>query len=136
MRPLECKNNSPKIKICFGYVKLHVSLATSYVIVKKGSNPRVYLQIYSYISSSLSLNTKTWYHSTTAQSITSFILSSTSTSSHIFVGLLRLFCATTFSLDTSAIQAVLRSTCPNHLILLVRGSTSRSWMQGFERRES
>ena len=34
-----------------------------------------------------------------------------------------------------AIQAVLRSTCPNHLILLVRGSTSRSWMPGFERRE-
>ena len=59
MRPLESKNNCPKIKICFGYVKLHDIL----VIVKKGGNPGVYLQIYSYISSSLSLNTKTWYHS-------------------------------------------------------------------------
>ena len=31
---------------------------------------------------------------------------------------------------------MLRSTCPNHLILLVRSTTSRSWMPSFERRES
>ena len=47
-----------------------------------------------------------------------------------------LFCATTFSLRTSAIQPVLRSTCPNHLILLVRSTTSKSWMPSFVRRES
>ena len=40
-----------------------ISLATYYVIVKKGGYPGVYLQIYSYISSSFSLNTKTWNHS-------------------------------------------------------------------------
>ena len=39
-----------------------------------------------------------------------------------------LFCATTFSLRTSAIQPVLCSTCPNHLILLVRSTTSKSCM--------
>ena len=80
-----------------------ISLATYYVIVKKGGNPVVYLQIYSYISSSLSLNTKTYgtivLRHRTAQSIPSFILSSTSTSSHIFVGLLRFFYATTFGLN-------------------------------------
>ena len=42
--------------------QLH-DLVTYYVIVKKGDNPGVYLQIYTYVSSSLSLNTKTWYHS-------------------------------------------------------------------------
>ena len=47
-----------------------------------------------------------------------------------------LFWATTFSLRTSAIQPVLRSTCPNHLILLVRSTTSKSWMPSFVRRES
>ena len=47
-----------------------------------------------------------------------------------------LFCATTFSLRTSAIRPVLRSTCPNHLILLVRSTTSKSWMPSFVRRES
>ena len=31
---------------------------------------------------------------------------------------------------------MLCSTCPNQLILLVWGSTSRSWMPGFKRRES
>ena len=46
------------------------------------------------------------------------------------------FCATTFSLHTSAIQPVLCSTCPNHLILLVRSTTSKSWMPSFVRRES
>ena len=54
-----------------------------------------------------------------AESIPSFFLSFSSTSSHDFLGLTDLFCATTFSLRTSAIQPVLRSTCPNHLILLV-----------------
>ena len=44
--------------------------------------------------------------------------------------------STTFSLHTSAIQPVLRSTCPNHLILLVRSTTSKSWMPSFVRRES
>ena len=54
----------------------------------------------------------------------------------IFLGLPDLFCATTFSMRTSAIQPVLRSTCPNHLILLVRSTTSKSWMPSFVRRES
>ena len=31
---------------------------------------------------------------------------------------------------------MLRSTCPNHLILLVRSTTSNSWMPSFVRRES
>ena len=53
-----------------------------------------------------------------------------------FLGLPGLFCATTFSLRTLAVQPVLRSTCPNHLILLVRSTTSKSWMPSFERRES
>ena len=53
-----------------------------------------------------------------------------------FLGLPDLFCATTFSLRTSEIQPVLRSTCPNHLILLVRSTTSKSWMPSFVRRES
>ena len=66
----------------------------------------------------------------------SFFLSFSSTSSHDFLGLPDLFCATTFSLRTSAIQPVLRSTCPNHLILLVRSTTSKSWMPSFVRRES
>ena len=63
-------------------------------------------------------------------------LSFSSTSSHDFLGLPDLFCAATFSLRTSAIQPVLRSTCPNHLILLVRSTTSKSWMPSFVRRES
>ena len=71
-----------------------------------------------------------------AESIPSFFLSFSSTSSHDFLGLPDLFCATTFSLRTSAIQPVLRSTCPNHLILLVRSTTSKSWMPSFVRRES
>ena len=54
-----------------------------------------------------------------AESIPSFSLSFFITSSHDFLGLPDLFCATTFSLRTSKIQPVLRSTCPNHLILLV-----------------
>ena len=58
------------------------------------------------------------------------------TSSHDFLGLPDLFCATTFSLRTSEIQPVLRSTCPNHLILPVRSTTSKSWMPSFVRRES
>ena len=70
------------------------------------------------------------------ESIPSFFLSFSSTSSHDFLGLPDLFCATTFSLRTSAIQPVLRSTCPNHLILLVRSTTSKSWMPSFVRRES
>ena len=136
MRPLECKNNCPKIKICFGYVKLHDFLGNILCDCKE----RGYTCKYTHISAAaypsiLKFGTIVLRHRT-AHSIPSFILSSTSTSSHIFVGLLRLFCATTFSLDTSAIQPVLRSTCPNHLILLVLGSTSRSWMPGFERRES
>ena len=63
-----------------------ISLATYYVIVKKGGNPGVYLQIYSYISSSLSLNTKFGtivLRHQTAQYIPTFILSSTSTSSQM-----------------------------------------------------
>ena len=71
-----------------------------------------------------------------AESIPSFFLSFSSTSSHDFLGLPDLFCATTFSLRTSAIQPVLRSTCPNHLILLMRSTTSKSWMPSFVRRES
>ena len=71
-----------------------------------------------------------------AESIPSFFLSFSSTSSHDFLGLPDLFCATTFILRTSAIQPVLRSTCPNHLILLVRSTTSKSWMPSFVRRES
>ena len=43
-------------------------------------------------------------------------------SSHDFLGLPDLFCATTFSLRTSKIQPVLHYTCPNHLILLVRST--------------
>ena len=39
-------------------------------------------------------------------------------------------------LRTAAIQPVLHSTCPNHLILLVRSTTSKSWMPSFVRRES
>ena len=31
---------------------------------------------------------------------------------------------------------MLRSTCPNHLILLVQSTTSKSWMPSFVRRES
>ena len=62
--------------------------------------------------------------------IQSFFLSSTSTSSQIF------FCATKFSLRTLAFQPVLRSTCPNHLILLVQSTTSRSLYPSIERRES
>ena len=42
--------------------------------------------------------------------ISSFFLSLSITSSHDFLGLPNLFCATTFSLRTSAIQSVLRST--------------------------
>ena len=38
--------------------------------------------------------------------------------------------------SSSAIQPVLRSTCPNHLILLVRSTTSKSWIPSFVRRES
>ena len=53
-----------------------------------------------------------------------------------FIPGFRLFCATTFSLRTLAIQPVLRCTCPNHLILLVWSTMSRSWMPSFERRES
>ena len=34
---------------------------------------------------------------------------------------------------TAAIQPVLGSTCQNHFILLVRGTTSKSWMPSFER---
>ena len=34
------------------------------------------------------------------------------------------------------LQSSLRSTCPNHLILLVRSTTSKSWMPSFVRRES
>ena len=71
-----------------------------------------------------------------AESIPGFFLSFSSTSSHDFLGLPDLFCATTFSLRTSAIQPVLRSTCPNHLILLVRSTSSKSWMPSFVRRES
>ena len=71
-----------------------------------------------------------------AESIPSFFLSFSNTSSHDFLGLPDLFCATTFSLRTSAIQPVLRSTCQNHLILLVRSTTSKSWMPSFVRRES
>ena len=70
-----------------------------------------------------------------AESIPSFFLSFSRTSSHDFLGLQDLFCATTFSLRTSAIQPVLRSTCPNHLILLVWSTTSKSWMPSFVRRE-
>ena len=58
-------------------------------------------------------------------------LSFSSTSSHDFLGLPDLFCATTFSLCTSAIQHVLCSTCPKHL-----STTSKSWMPSFVRRES
>ena len=71
-----------------------------------------------------------------AESIPSFFLSFSSTSSHDFLGLPDLFCATTFSLRTSAIQPVLHSTCPNHLIILVWSTTSKSWMPSFVRRES
>ena len=39
------------------------------------------------------------------------------------------------ALHTSVIQPVLRSTCTNHLILLVRSTTSKSWMPSFVRRE-
>ena len=140
MRPLRCKNNCPKIKICFGYVKLHKFLGNILCDCKERGVSLGYTSKYTHISEAvypliLKLGTIVLRHRT-AQSIPGFILSSTSTSSHIFVGLLCLFCATTISLDTSAIQPVLRPTCPNHLILLVRGSTSRSWMPGFERRES
>ena len=65
-----------------------------------------------------------------------FFLSFCITSYHDFLGLPDLFCATTFSLRTSEIQPVLRSTCPNHLILPVRSTTSKSWMPSFVRRES
>ena len=68
--------------------------------------------------------------------ISSFFLSFFITSAHDFLGLPDLFCATTFSLSTSEIQPVLRSTCPNHLILLVWSTTSKSWMPSFVRRES
>ena len=124
MRPLQCKNNCPKIKICFGYVKLHDFLGNILCDCNERGYPGVYLQIYSYISAEtypwiLKFGTIVLWHRT-AQSIPTFILSSTSTSSHIFVGLLHLFCAATFSLDSSAIQPVLCSTCPYHLILLVR----------------
>ena len=71
-----------------------------------------------------------------AESISRFFLSFFITSSHDFLGLPDLFCATTFSLRTSAIQPVLRSTCPNHLVLLLRSTTSKSWMPSFVRRES
>ena len=71
-----------------------------------------------------------------AESISSFFLSFFITSSHDFLGLPDLFCATTFSLRTSEIQPVLRSTCPNHLILPVRSTTFKSWMPSFVRRES
>ena len=47
-----------------------------------------------------------------AESISSFFLSFFITSSHDFLGLPDLFCTTTFSLRTSEIQPVLRSTCP------------------------
>ena len=66
----------------------------------------------------------------------SFSLSFFITSCHDFLGLPDLFCATTFSLRTSEIQPVLRSTCPKHLILLVWSTTSKSWMPSFVRRES
>ena len=74
--------------------------------------------------------------SVSAESIPSFSLSFFITSSHDFLGLPDLFCATTFSFHTSEIQPVLRTTCPNHLILLVRSTTSKSWMPSFVRRES
>ena len=45
----------------------------------------------------------------------------------------QIFSVQPFSLRTSAIQPVLRSTC---LILLVRSTTSKSWMPSFVRRES
>ena len=54
----------------------------------------------------------------------------------VFLGLPDLFCASTFSLRTSEIQPVLRSTCPNYLILLVLRTTSKSWMPSFVRKES
>ena len=63
-------------------------------------------------------------------------LSFSSTLSHAWFPWPDLFCATTFSLRTSAVQPVLRSTCPNHLILLARSTTSKSWMPSFVRRES
>ena len=65
-----------------------------------------------------------------------FFLSFSSTSSHDFIVLPDLFCATTFSLNTSATQPLLRSTCPNYLILLVRSTTSKYWILSFVRRES
>ena len=68
--------------------------------------------------------------------MSSVFLSFLITSSHDFLGLPALFCATTFSLRTSTIQPVLRSTCPKHLILPMRSTTSKSWMPSFERRES
>ena len=70
--------------------------------------------------------------------ISSFFLSFSITSFHDFLGLPDLFCATTFRLLTSTIQPVLPSTCPNHLIMiiLVRSTTSKSWMPSFVRRES
>ena len=37
---------------------------------------------------------------------------------------------------TSAVQPVLCSTCPNHLILLLQSTTSKTWMPSFERKES
>ena len=95
MRPLECKNNCPKIKICFGYVKLHDFLGNILCDCKeRGESQGIPANILIY---QLKLGTIVLRHRT-AQSIPSFILSSTSTSSHIFVGLLRLFCATTSSL--------------------------------------
>ena len=71
-----------------------------------------------------------------ADSIPSFFLSSTSSSSYVFLGLPCLLLATTFYLRNSAIQPVLCSTCPNHLTLLVQSTTFKSWMPSFERRES
>ena len=67
-----------------------------------------------------------------AVSIPSFFLSSNNTSSHDFLGLPDLFCATMFSLRTWAIQPLLRSTCPYHLILLERSTTSISWSPSFD----
>ena len=68
-----------------------------------------------------------------AVSIPSFFLSSNNTSSHDFLGLPDLFCATMFSLRTWAIQPLLRSTCPYHLILLERSTTSISWSPSFRK---
>ena len=41
-----------------------------------------------------------------------------------------------FSVQPHSACVLLRSTCPNHLILLVRSTTSKSWMPSFVRSES